>query len=68
MKKKEEDIVALRKQLKLPPFVHPQTIEIVQQKSEEDMMDLLIKINERLTDTEEALEKALKEKQGESTS
>jgi len=32
------------------------------------MMDLLMKLNERLTDTEKALEKALKEKQGESTS
>ena len=68
MKNKEEDIAALRKQLKLPPSMHPQTTEVVQQKSEEDMMDLLMKLNERLTDTEQALEKALKEKQGESTS
>jgi len=68
IKKKEEDIAALRKQLKLPPSRHPQTTEITEQKSEEDMMDLLMKLNERLTDTEQALEKALKEKQGESTS
>ena len=32
------------------------------------MMVLLMKLNERLTDTEQALEKALREKQGESTS
>ena len=32
------------------------------------MMDLLLKLNERLNDTEQALEKALKDKQGESTS
>jgi len=32
------------------------------------MMDLLMKLNERLTDIEQALEKALKEKQRESTS
>jgi len=32
------------------------------------MMDLLMRLNERLTDTEQALEKVLKEKQGESTS
>lgn len=31
MKKKEEDIAALRKQLKLPPSMHPQTAEVVQQ-------------------------------------
>jgi len=32
------------------------------------MMDLLMRLNERLSDTEQALEKALQEKQGESTS
>lgn len=32
------------------------------------MMDLLLKLNERLNDTEQALEKSLKDKQGESTS
>lgn len=68
IKKKEEDIAALRKQLKLPPSTHPQTVEVIQQKSEEDMMDLLLKLNERLNDIEQALEKALKEKQGELTS
>ena len=31
-------------------------------------MDLLLKLNERLNDTKQALEKALKDKQGESTS
>jgi len=66
--KKEEDIAALRKQLKLPPSSHPQTVEVIQKKSEEDMMDLLLKLNERSNDTEKALEKALKEKQGELTS
>lgn len=67
IKKKYEDIVALRKQLKLPPSRHPQTNEVINQKSEEEMTDLL-KLNERLNDTEQALEKALKDKQGESTS
>jgi len=62
MKKKEEDIATLRKYLKLPPSMHPQTAEVVQQKSEEDVMDLLMKLNERLTDIEQALEKVLKEK------
>lgn len=32
------------------------------------MMDLLLKLNERLNETEQALEKALKDKHGESTS
>ena len=51
MKKKEEDIVALRKQLKLPITMHPQSSEIVKQKEEEDMMDLLMRMNERLSET-----------------
>lgn len=52
MRKKEEDIAALRKQLKMPPSIHPQTAYVVQQKSEEDMMDLLMRLNERLSETE----------------
>jgi len=61
-KKKEEDIVALRKQLKLPITMHLQTIEIVEHKSQEDSMDLLIKMNERLAEMEKALEKSLQGK------
>lgn len=45
IKKKEEDIAALRKQLKLPITMHPQTTEVVQEKEAEDMMDLLMKMN-----------------------
>ena len=68
IKKKEEDIAALMKQLKLPTTMHPQTTEVVQQKVEEDMMELLMKMNERINETEQALEKAIREKQGDSTS
>lgn len=57
MKKTEEGIASIRKQLKLPTTMHPQTIEVVQQKEEEDMMDLLMKMNERLSETVQALEK-----------
>ena len=51
MRKKEEDIVALRKQLKMPPSMHPKIADVVQQKSKEDMMDLLMRLNERLSET-----------------
>lgn len=68
IKKKDEDIAALRKQLKLRPSRHSQTDEVIKKKYEEELMDLLLKINERLNDTEQALEKELKDKQGESTS
>jgi len=30
IKKKNEDIAALRKQLKLPPLIHPQTVEVIE--------------------------------------
>jgi len=59
IKKKEEDIVALRKQLKLLVTMHPQTTELVQENVEEDVMDLLMRMNQRLTQTEQELEKAL---------
>jgi len=65
IKKKEDDIAALRKHLKLPITMHPMTTDIVEKKSQEDEMDLLIKMNERLAETEKALEEALQGKQGE---
>lgn len=45
IKKKDEDIVGLRKQLKLPPSKNPQTDEVIKPKSEEELMDLLLKLN-----------------------
>lgn len=65
IKNKEEDIAALRKQLKLPITMHPQTTEVAQQKEEEDVVSLLMRMNERLAETEKALEIALQRKQGE---
>ena len=62
IKKKDDDIAALRKQLILPPSRHPQTVEVIKQKSEEELMDLLLKLNEQLNETEQELEKALKDK------
>ena len=48
IKKKDDDIAALRKQLKLPASRHPQIAEIIKQNSEEELMDLLLKLNEQL--------------------
>jgi len=47
IREKEEDIDALRKQRKMSPSMHPQTADVVQQKSEEDMMDLVVEIATR---------------------
>ena len=63
IKKKEEDIAALRKQLRLPATMHPQTVELVQEKEGEDMMDLLMKMNQRIIQMEQELEKELQGKQ-----
>jgi len=68
MKKKDDDIAALRKQLRLPPTVHPQTAELVQEKEAEDTMDFLMRMNQRIIQMEEELERTTQGKQGESTS
>jgi len=65
MKKKDEDITALRKQIKLPPTLHPQTEGVVQQKKDQDVVTLLLALHKRLVETEGALEETLKAKQGE---
>ena len=51
IKKKEEDIAALKKQLKLPITMHPHTTEVAQQKEEEDVVSFLMRMNESLLET-----------------
>lgn len=51
MKKKEEDIVAPEKQLRLPPTIHPQTKKVAQQKEEEDVVSFLMRMHKRLIET-----------------
>jgi hypothetical protein len=65
IRKKEEDIVALRKQMKLPVTIHPQTAEVAQQQEVEDVVSLLMRMNERIMETEKALEEAQRGKQPE---
>lgn len=67
MKKNNEDIVALRKQLKFPPLIHPHTIEVIEKKNEEELMYLVLKLNEQLKEIEQELEKTLQNRQSEST-
>jgi len=57
--KKNDDIVALRKQLKLLPLIHPQTAEVIEKQNEEELMDLVLKLDEQLKETKQELEKAL---------
>ena len=48
--------------------MHPQTTKPAQEKVEEDTMDLLMRMNQRLIAMEQELEKALQAKQGELSS
>lgn len=63
IKKKDDDIAALRKQLKFPASRHPQTQEVLKGNSQEEIMELLLKMTEQLGETEKELEQALQEKE-----
>ena len=63
IKKKDDDIAALRKQLKLPASRHPQTQEVLKESSQEEVMEFLLKVTERLSETEKELEQDLQEKE-----
>jgi hypothetical protein len=64
IKKKNADIAALRKQLKLPPTEDPQTKEIAEREGEKDeMLRLLMEQNAQLREMEAEMEKLLKEKE-----
>ena len=52
----------------MPPSRHPKSAEVIKQKSDKEMMDLLLKLNEILNVTEQELEKTLQSRQSESTS
>lgn len=65
MKKKDEDISALRKLVKLPPTLHPQIEGVAQQRKDQDVVAMLLALHKRLVETEGALETTLKQKEGE---
>jgi hypothetical protein len=64
IKKKNADIAALRKQLKLPPTEDPQTKEIAEREGEKDeMLRLLMEQSAQLKEMEAEMEKLLQEKE-----
>jgi len=64
IKMKNDDIVALKKQLKLPPFEHPQTKEVLESESQKhEMIDLILQLNAQLKEMENEMEKLVQEKQ-----
>lgn len=56
IKKRNDDIASLEKQPKIPPLHHPQTTEVLEtQKGQEELMDLVLKLNDQLKETEKEL-------------
>ena len=63
VKKNNEDIAALRKQLKFPPTEHPQAKEIVQEKNQkDDMMNLIFQLTGQIKEMEIQMDKLVHEK------
>ena len=57
IKKKNEDIASLKKQLKLPQSQHPQTKEVlVSQTNHEDMIDLVLQLNVQLKEMKKEID------------
>lgn len=57
IEKKNEDITALKEQLKLPHLQHPHTKEVLEsQTNHEEMMDLVMQMNDELREMEKELE------------
>ena len=64
IKKKNEDIAALRKQLKLPQSEHPQTKEVLQDQSEkEEMMKLILQLTAQIKEMETQMDKLVWERE-----
>ena len=64
IKQKNEDIVALRKQLKLPQNEHPQAKEIVQEASQkDDMMNLILQMTVQIKEMEIQMDKLVHERE-----
>jgi len=57
IKKKNDDIVALKKQLNIPQLQHPQTLKVIEnQTKHEELMELVLKLNDQLREIEKELD------------
>ena len=63
IKKKNDDISDLKKKLKIRPLHHPQITEVLEtQKGQEELMDLVLKLNDQLKETEKELDNLVRSK------
>lgn len=64
IKKKNPDIVALKKKLRLPTKEHPQTKEVLENENQKyEMMNLIIQLTAQLKEMETEMDKLVQEKQ-----
>jgi len=57
IKKRNYDIATLKNQLKIPQLHHPQTQEVLENKTRrKELMDLVLELSDQLTDIEKELE------------
>ena len=57
IKKKNDNIAALKKQLKIPQLQHPQIQDVLERKTRhEELMDLVLKLNDQLKETDKELD------------
>ena len=67
IKKKNADIVALKKQLKWPPTEHPRAKEVLQDANQKDeMMNLILQLTTQLKEMENEMDKLVQEKRASS--
>ena len=62
IKNKNDDIDALKKQLKIPPPHHPQIAEVLETLKEEELMVSVLKLNDQLKETEIELDNLVQSK------
>ena len=55
----------MKKQLKIPPLHHPQTAEVLETWKEEELIDLVLKLNDQLKETEKELDNLIQSRQNE---
>jgi len=55
LKLRDADLAAIKKRMKIPPTIHPQTDEVAQQRRDKDITNLLMTLYKELVETQQRL-------------
>ncbi|MDW3502757.1 hypothetical protein NQ272_26710, partial [Escherichia coli] len=55
LKLRDADVAAIKKRMKIPPTIHPQTDEVAQQRRDKDITNLLMNLYKELVETQQRL-------------